>query len=72
MNARGGVFFTQEVTKLDIRVGLIRKAWAHPESDKLWCEEIDVGEARTHARTHARTRARTHAQVDILYRLVYL
>jgi methionine--tRNA ligase beta chain len=30
--------------KLDIRVGLIVEAWPHPDSDKLWCERIDVGE----------------------------
>jgi hypothetical protein len=24
---------------------LVFKAWAHPESDKLWCESIDLGEA---------------------------
>ena len=30
--------------KLDIRVGLIVEAWPHPESDKLYCERIDVGE----------------------------
>jgi len=30
--------------KIDIRVGLIKKAWEHEESEKLWCEEIDVGE----------------------------
>ena len=29
---------------LDVRVGKIVKAWAHPESEKLWCEQIDVGE----------------------------
>jgi|GEM_PF-301223 len=34
-----------EVTKLDIRVGLINKCWDHEASDKLYCEEIDVGEA---------------------------
>jgi methionine--tRNA ligase beta chain len=22
----------------------LTKTWHHPESDKLWCEEIDVGE----------------------------
>jgi aminoacyl tRNA synthase complex-interacting multifunctional protein 1 len=33
-----------DVSKLDIRVGVIRKAWAHPEADKLYCEEIDLGE----------------------------
>ncbi|CAM9342609.1 unnamed protein product [Discosporangium mesarthrocarpum] len=34
-------------TKLDVRVGLIVKAWEHPDSDKLFCEEIDLGEAKT-------------------------
>lgn len=29
---------------LDVRVGKIMEAWAHPDSDKLWCERIDVGE----------------------------
>ena len=29
---------------LDCRVGLVTKAWKHPESAKLLCEEIDVGE----------------------------
>lgn len=33
-----------EFTKMDIRVGLIQKIWNHPEADKLFCEEIDVGE----------------------------
>lgn len=33
-----------EVTKLDIRVGLITKCWKHETADKLYCEEIDVGE----------------------------
>ena len=32
------------ITALDIRVGLITNAWDHPDSDKLYCEEIDVGE----------------------------
>ena len=30
--------------KLDVRVGRIVEAWEHPDSDKLWCEKIDVGE----------------------------
>ena len=30
--------------KGDIRVGYVTKAWKHPEADKLFCEEIDVGE----------------------------
>jgi methionine--tRNA ligase beta chain len=33
-----------DISKLDIRVGVIRKAWLHPEADKLFCEEIDIGE----------------------------
>ena len=33
------------VSKLEIRVGLIVKAWKHETADKLFCEEIDVGEA---------------------------
>lgn len=35
---------TFDVSALDIRVGKIVKAWHHPESDKLFCEEIDLGE----------------------------
>jgi aminoacyl tRNA synthase complex-interacting multifunctional protein 1 len=31
-------------TKLDLRVGVITKVWTHPTADKLWCEEVDVGE----------------------------
>jgi len=33
-----------DISKLDIRVGVIQKAWEHPEADKLFCEEIDIGE----------------------------
>lgn len=33
-----------DVSKLDIRVGVITKAWEHEEADKLFCEEIDLGE----------------------------
>merc|ERR1712232_457745 len=31
-------------SKLDIRVGKIVKAWNHPDADRLFCEEIDIGE----------------------------
>tara|TARA_B110001452_G_scaffold244753_1_gene228966 strand:+ start:114 stop:803 length:690 start_codon:yes stop_codon:yes gene_type:complete len=30
--------------ELDVRVGKIVEAWMHPDSEKLWCEKIDVGE----------------------------
>ena len=33
-----------DVSKLDIRVGVISKAWEHEEAEKLFCEEIDIGE----------------------------
>ena len=33
-----------DISALDIRVGKILKAWHHPEAEKLFCEEIDVGE----------------------------
>jgi methionyl-tRNA synthetase len=32
------------IAKLDIRVGLIKKAEKHPDADSLYVEEIDVGE----------------------------
>lgn len=31
-------------SKLEVRVGKVVKAWHHPEADRLFCEEIDVGE----------------------------
>lgn len=31
-------------SKLDIRVGRIVKCWNHPDSEKLLCEEVDLGE----------------------------
>jgi phenylalanyl-tRNA synthetase alpha chain len=33
-----------DISKLDIRVGVITKAWEHEEAEKLFCEEIDIGE----------------------------
>lgn len=33
-----------DIARLDIRVGVITKAWEHEEADKLFCEEIDMGE----------------------------
>jgi methionine--tRNA ligase beta chain len=33
-----------EFTKVDIRVGKIVKVWNHETADKLFCEQIDLGE----------------------------
>jgi len=32
-----------DVARIDLRVGKITKVWPHPEADKLWCEEIQIG-----------------------------
>jgi len=32
------------IQALDIRVGYINKVWEHEEAEKLYCEEIDLGE----------------------------
>jgi len=42
--AEAAVEREEPFAKLDVRVGKIVEAWPHPESDKLWCEKIDVGE----------------------------
>jgi len=34
-----------DYTKMEIRVGKITRVWHHPDADRLYCEEIDVGEA---------------------------
>ncbi|GMH39956.1 hypothetical protein BSKO_07860 [Bryopsis sp. KO-2023] len=33
-----------DVSRLDLRVGHINKAWRHPDADSLYVEEVDVGE----------------------------
>jgi len=35
-----------DVSRVDIQVGKITKVWPHPDADKLWCEEIDIGRAQ--------------------------
>mmetsp|Transcript_13917 Transcript_13917/g.20545 ORF Transcript_13917/g.20545 Transcript_13917/m.20545 type:complete len:433 (+) Transcript_13917:143-1441(+) len=35
-----------DITALDIRVGKILKAWHHESAEKLFCEEIDLGEEK--------------------------
>ena len=31
--------------RVDLRVGVIKKAWQHKEADSLYVEEVEVGEA---------------------------
>lgn len=33
-----------DVTRLNIIVGKLKRVWEHPEADKLWCEEVDCGD----------------------------
>jgi aminoacyl tRNA synthase complex-interacting multifunctional protein 1 len=34
-----------DICKLEFKVGVITNVWVHPTADKLYCEEIDVGES---------------------------
>lgn len=43
----------QDPTRLDIRCGLVLKCWNHPDSDKLLCEEVDLGKESGGVRTIA-------------------
>lgn len=52
-------------SKCDIRVGVITRAWEHPESDKLWCEEIDVGEESGPRQIASGLRKHYPAQADM-------
>jgi methionyl-tRNA synthetase len=36
---KGGVTLP-DAARIDLRVGKIIRAWPHPESEKLWCEEV--------------------------------
>lgn len=36
----------EDVSRLEVRVGKIVKVWEHPEAEKLFCEEIDIGEEK--------------------------
>jgi len=55
----------QDPTKLDIRCGLVLKCWNHPDSDKLLCEEVDLGKESGGVRTIA-SGIRTHYSAEEL------
>ena len=38
--------FGEPITQLDVRVGKINKVWKHPDSEKLYWEEIDIGDEK--------------------------
>jgi methionyl-tRNA synthetase len=42
--AQAGNADQPDFTKIEIRVGQIVKVWNHEEADKLFCEQIDLGE----------------------------
>mmetsp|Transcript_11024 Transcript_11024/g.19299 ORF Transcript_11024/g.19299 Transcript_11024/m.19299 type:complete len:268 (-) Transcript_11024:108-911(-) len=42
--AEAPAFKEPDVSRLNLRVGKVVKAWKHPDADSLYCEEIDVGE----------------------------
>ncbi|DBA80051.1 hypothetical protein WJX79_001269 [Trebouxia sp. C0005] len=33
-----------DISRVDLRVGVIKKAWRHPEADSLYVEEVEIGE----------------------------
>eukprot|EP01025_Chloroclados_australasicus_P054321 TRINITY_DN6435_c0_g1_i5.p1 TRINITY_DN6435_c0_g1~~TRINITY_DN6435_c0_g1_i5.p1 ORF type:complete len:1024 (-),score=164.90 TRINITY_DN6435_c0_g1_i5:327-3305(-) len=35
-----------DISRLDLRVGLIRRAWKHPNAESLYAEEVEVGEEK--------------------------
>ena len=39
-----GIDDLPDICKLEFKVGVISKVWVHETADKLYCEEIDVGE----------------------------
>jgi methionine--tRNA ligase beta chain len=43
-NKAAGSSNQPEFTKIDIRVGKIIKVWNHETADKLFCEQVDLGE----------------------------
>ena len=42
---KGDLVVQVDVGRLDLRVGIINKAWRHEGADSLYVEEIDAGEA---------------------------
>ena len=57
-----------DVARLNLKVGKIVEAWEHPESEKLWCEKIDVGEGEL--RQIASGLRKTHSKADMEGKMV--
>jgi methionine--tRNA ligase beta chain len=45
---------SHDLALVDLRVGLITRAWPHPESQKLWCEDVDLGQRQQDGATVTR------------------
>ena len=56
---------TFDVSALDIRVGLIRKAWTHQTADKLYCQDIDLGPAMGTRQIASGLRPYYHSSADL-------
>ena len=53
-----------DISKLEFKVGTITKVWEHPDSDKLWCEEVSNDRSiiltnTSHALSHSSSRRLT-------------
>lgn len=55
-------------SRVDLRVGKITKIWQHEKAERLFCEEIDIGEETT--RAVASALRGTYREEDLLGRLV--
>jgi len=58
-----------DFARVDLRVGRIVRAWEHPDADKLFCEEIDCGDADGPRQIASGLRAH-YAAADLEGRLV--
>ena len=46
LNCLNSIKCVFSISRLDMRVGLIRSAKRHPDADSLYVEEVDVGEEK--------------------------
>ena len=56
------------IRRVEFRVGKIVKVWEHETLEKLWCEEIDLGEEKV--RTIASGLRHAYTKEEMLNRMV--